>query len=130
MATLSTDGILRNFTADDFSALWGEDATPPPAPVLSGITPTTVPAGYPDNFTLTGTGFRGNGIVATLVYLRKPDGTSVDGQLQGIISDTQLLFSATINDPLTPGTWSVTVVVYATGGNPSVPSNALSFTVT
>ena len=56
-AVLSTDGILRNFTVDDFKQYGPGNSQP--AAVLNTIAPTTVVHGAPNTtITLTGTGFK------------------------------------------------------------------------
>ncbi len=59
MAALSEEGLLRNFTAEDFSALWDESgdglAT---RPTVTSISPNTAVVGGPDvTMILTGADF-------------------------------------------------------------------------
>jgi trimeric autotransporter adhesin len=117
MTVLSTDGILCNFTADDFEAFGiGGGAPTQPAAVLSSIAPTGVAKGAPNTtITLTGTGFVA-GAVAKIVATNLATTFVSATQLTAVIPTAMLANTSS---------YSVTVV------NPSAPaSGSKTFTVT
>ena len=117
MATLSTDGKLRNFTVADMQAYIGQGPGPDqPAAVLSSIAPTTIARGAPDTtITLTGTGFV-SGAVAKIGTL------SLATTFTSATSMTAVIPAASL---VGPGTLNVVVK------NPSAPVTAAKpFTVT
>lgn len=115
MVALSTDGLLRNFTVDDFTAFIGTNPGPDAA-VLSTIAPATVAHGAANTtITLTGTGFK-NGAVA------KAGATSL---ATTYVSATQLTAVIPAANLVGAGTINITVV------NPGAPASAVkTFTVT
>jgi len=117
MAVLSEDGILRNFTYDDFEAFFGEGGGEEyPAAVLTTVAPATVAHGAPNTtITLTGTGFVSGAVV-------KAGAASLATTFVSATSLTAVIPAASL---VTAGTLQITVV------NPSAPaSGAKSFTVT
>lgn len=114
MAALSTDTCLRNFTAEDFAALFGGGTTPPadPDPTISTLAPATGVVGTPVSVTVTGTNFVSGSVVEV-------NGAAAPTTF---VSATQLTASYT---PATAGTKQVTV------RNPSgMESGNKVFTVT
>lgn len=117
MAVLSEDGVLRNFTYEDFEAFFGEGDTPTnPAAVLTTVAPATVAHGAPNTtITLTGTGFVSGAVV-------KAGATSLATTFVSATSLTAVLPAAGL---VSAGTLQITVV------NPGAPaSGAKPFTVT
>ena len=115
MATvLSTDGILRNFTFEDFKQ-YGP-GTSQPAAVLNTIAPTTVVHPAPNTtITLTGTGFK-EGAYAKTATVNLATTFVSSTQLTAVIPAAQLLNA---------GASQITVV------NPDAPaSGSKTFTVT
>jgi hypothetical protein len=117
MPTLSVDGILRNFTVDDFTAFLGAGpGVDPVTAVLSSIAPTGVAKGAPDTtITLTGTGFQ-HGAVAK---------TGVTNLATTYVSKTQL--TALIPASMLTNTASSNISVVNPG---ATASGSKTFTVT
>ena len=114
MVALSTDTCLRNFTAEDFAALFGGGTPPPPEPdpTIGSLTPATGVVGTPVTVTVAGTNFVSgstvevNGAAAPTIF----------------VSATQLTASYT---PVSAGIKQITV------RNPSgMESGNSTFTVT
>lgn len=67
MTVLSTDGILRNFTAEDFAAFGGGGTTPPPPaaldPSITSLSPTSGVVGTAITVTVTGTNFVSGSVI-------------------------------------------------------------------
>jgi hypothetical protein len=68
MTVLSTDGILRNFTAEDFAAFAGDGGgggtpTPDPDPTITSLVPATGVVNTPITVTVNGTNFVSGSVV-------------------------------------------------------------------
>jgi IPT/TIG domain len=109
MAVLSEDGILRNFTAEDFVALWGGDGgdgEENPAAVLTSINPNTVVHPAPDTtITLTGTGFVSGAVAksaATSLATTYVSPTELTAVVPADRLDAVASFSITVTNPGAP----------------------------
>lgn len=115
MAVLSADGVLCNFTAADFAALWGSTPVNTPPPTITNLNPAAVVHGAAQFvLTVNGTNFVNP---ATVIFDGAPLATT-------IVSPTQV--TATVPAARVTAAKTVAVRVDALGGS----SANSTFTIT